>query len=230
LAKLEFPLQQGWYKDLSIHFEDEVSSREMKLDNSFLYPKQVHGNGIHQCGQADLGKDSAVAEADGVMADAIFLKMTQKKMLIQTADCLPLVYIERDKKKIALIHAGWRGLAQKIHLKPFDAHGFKPSCTLIWVGPSLNGRNFEVGEDVWSLFPDFKNDGEVFEATGSDPKKRFFHVWNYLDKVFTPMGVELVYKTGVDTFADTSFASYRRNKKQGVTGNARNFTWVGFSS
>ena len=52
-----------------------------------------------------------------------------------TADCLPVFITDKHGKQIAVLHAGWRGLAQGIiaqGIARFDA----PACELlVWLGP-----------------------------------------------------------------------------------------------
>lgn len=229
MARLEFPLGQGWYRNLTIHFEDQESTRSIDLKDRYIYLKQVHGKAIHRASAADLGRDGPTSEGDGIVADGDFLKSSGAKLLVQTADCLPLVFIEREQKKVAIIHAGWRGLTQKIHLAPFESLGFKPRETLVWVGPSLNGDNFEVGPDVWGQFPNEHKETAIFRPHATNPEKKFFFVWNYLDQLYARLKVELVYQTQIDTLADESFASYRRARKAGLESGGRNFSWLGFA-
>ena len=66
---------------------------------------------------------------------------------VRTADCVPIII--KDRKNVALIHAGWRGLAAGIignTLNVMNPEG--PVSALI--GPAAGVESYEVGEEVIS--------------------------------------------------------------------------------
>lgn len=70
---------------------------------------------------------------------------------VTIADCVP-VFIAHPAGAIAAIHAGWRGTAGGIlpeALRLFSAHGFPVDECLVHLGPSICGRCYEVGVDVY---------------------------------------------------------------------------------
>ena len=236
MARLEFPLAQGIAKGLTIAFEDRESSKDIDLSQSF-HVHQVHGREIHDLVPSDLSKTSSpLSQADGLVVRSLdWFRESRKKLVIKTADCLPLIYVDPEREAIAAIHAGWRGVQQKIHLEPFVRGWLNPKTTWVWVGPSLSGVPFEVGPDVWreafagevgieSYFarPSSANDEKLRE-------KRHFDVWGWVEHQFRELGVPLVYQTDVNTALDGSFASYRRDRNTPQQG-SRNLSWVGFSA
>jgi copper oxidase (laccase) domain-containing protein len=226
MADLEFDLAQSWAKDLRIVFEDRESSARFNVKVA-LHVEQVHGNEIYEVGPADLTRVSPVAKADGLLARGEWFKACKRPLLIKTADCVPLAYVDREAQAVCLVHAGWRGLAQGIHLKPFDQGWFTPKTTWCWVGPSLNGENFEVGEDLVQAFPAHRDVPGIFTPRAGVPGKWNFSPWKLIDHDFRQRGVELAYNVETDTFTDTKYASHRRAQRDG-TERGNNYAWMRF--
>ena len=221
---LEFGLGQGWARGLRIVFGDVTESSRIDLDRT-IHVEQHHGPTILPASPRDAGR---IGRADGVCASGDDFKESGRVLLIKTADCMPLVFVDRERKLVAAVHAGWRGLQQGIHLNPFDRMGFVPETTWVWVGPCLNGSSFEVGPDMYRQFPEAE-DPRFFPPVGaSAPDKRTFNSWAYLEAQLKARRVELVYNVEVDTYTAPSFASYRRAVKAGQKLAQQNYSWVGF--
>lgn len=103
--------------------------------------KQVHGIHLHrvegpaeQCGPAD----GVVTSTPGVLLSVL------------TADCLPLLFARRDGKRIAALHAGWRGLLAGIIEGFADmlAEDDDPADWVAAIGPSARPCCYEVDEGL----------------------------------------------------------------------------------
>ncbi len=213
-------LEQGWAKGLRVCFLDAVDSSRLDLSR-FCRVHQVHGNELVSVENA-----TESCQADGVWSQG---PLNHKPLLVSSADCCPLIYIDHDSEKIAAVHAGWRGVLKKIHLEPFDRVGMNPKTTWVWLGPSLSGMDFEVQEDMWSQFPEhIRENPKVFLPSAQNAQTRYYNVWEHLRLDFEGRGVELFYNVGVSTFCDSQFNSYRRWKKSGQRSPVPlNRSWVG---
>ena len=80
--------------------------------SNFILPKQVHGSKI----QVIQDKDSLSNNKRDV-ADAIITNWKNIWIGVLVADCFPILMFEPVVNVIAIIHAGWRGIDQNIHLK-----------------------------------------------------------------------------------------------------------------
>lgn len=71
---------------------------------------------------------------------------------VVTADCVPVLLIDRKKKIVAAVHAGWRGTAKRILQKTVkkmsDSFGSKPEDMIAGIGPSIGKCCYEVDEKV----------------------------------------------------------------------------------
>ena len=108
-----------------------------------LWLEQVHGVDIVAAHDVPAGE---VPVADGSWTDRPGLPLT-----ILTADCLPVVFVNRAETKIAIAHGGWRGLAAGI-LPELIAHIGNPEGLRAWIGPGIQQPSFEVGGDVVDAF------------------------------------------------------------------------------
>ena len=108
--------------------------------------KQIHSNKII--------KYSTRLNSKEVEADGIFIKTSEYDELsiaVQTADCLPIIL--SNGENYAIIHAGWRGLHQKI-----IQHSFKfTTFTHALIAPAICSNCFEVTEEFKDHFPNSSN-------------------------------------------------------------------------
>lgn len=91
-----------------------------------------------------------LGEADAVIIQNYNPQQSFKTLVgISTADCLPIIIHAQDQ--IALVHAGWRGLALAIVQKTIKQMNLtanrKVSCRVL-IGAAAKGCCYEVGEDV----------------------------------------------------------------------------------
>ena len=71
-------------------------------------------------------------------------------MLALTADCVPVAIVRTDgAPAVAVVHAGWRGLAAGVVEAAVSALG---EGTAAAVGPSIGPCCYEVGPEVSALF------------------------------------------------------------------------------
>lgn len=84
-------------------------------------------------------------------ADGAWTNQPDTVLAVLTADCLPVVISDSTGAAVAVVHAGWRGLAAGIlenALALFDGR----SNLHAWLGPAIGPDAFEVGEDVRQAF------------------------------------------------------------------------------
>lgn len=122
--------------------------------------KQVHGKEI---------ATSAQAQSNEVEADGIISGTSLPPLAIKTADCLPIVVL--GKNGHALLHAGWRGVHQKIvQAKQLSSLG----PYFFYIGPHIQLEDFIVKEDFLKNFPDsshfLRSSGELRFHLASEVK------------------------------------------------------------
>ncbi len=78
-------------------------------------------------------------------ADALWTRRDDLALSVVTADCVPLVVA--DQRRLAVVHAGWRGIAGGIVGRTIEALG-KPEELSAWIGPAIGPCCYEVGDEV----------------------------------------------------------------------------------
>lgn len=103
---------------------------------------QVHGDRVVEAAQ--------VIELEA--ADASHVDRPGVVCVVQTADCLPVLFTDRAGTRVAAAHAGWRGLAAGILENTVAALATDPADLLAWLGPAIGPSAFEVGDEVRAAF------------------------------------------------------------------------------
>ena len=115
--------------------------------------EQVHGSSIAMVGH-DEPTTMLVPGCDALITDR-----PQRALMIQTADCLPMMFAEPRRRVIGIAHAGWRGLSRQLPLRMVElfARLFRSAAESLHVaiGPAICGRCYEVGEEFRERFGRF---------------------------------------------------------------------------
>ena len=88
-------------------------------------------------------------------ADAIITNQKKLPIAVLTADCVPILIYDNERKIIAAIHAGWRGAYKNIMgkvIKFMLKKGCKPKNMIAVIGPSISVKNYEVQKDFKRRF------------------------------------------------------------------------------
>jgi YfiH family protein len=133
--------------------------------------RQIHSDLIHCVDRmrADRMPEQPLA-GDGLITDTPGLVLA-----VQTADCLPVVLVDRKRRAVGVFHAGWRGTVQRIVEKGVGEmrkhFGSDPRNLVAAIGPGVHGCCYEVGEEVRIRFEaQFAYGSSLFrEVKESDP-------------------------------------------------------------
>jgi polyphenol oxidase len=178
-----------------------------------LWLTQLHGVAVarHETGAEIPAADAAVAFAPGQVCAVL------------TADCLPIVFVDRDATRIGVAHAGWRGLADGVLEATIKALEVPAPYLLAWLGPAISQPEFEVGKDVRAAFLARAPQSE--SAFTANARGRFQADLYALARMrLARAGIKSVYGGGWCTFRDTQrFYSYRRD---GKTGRMATLAWL----
>lgn len=113
---------------------------ELNLPGEPNWLSQTHSSALVKIGEEGL--------QDVPDADAAYTDCTEQVLVIMTADCLPVFLATRDGSEVALVHAGWRGMANGIIERTLRAFSAPPDDICAWLGPAISQTNFTVGNDV----------------------------------------------------------------------------------
>lgn len=142
--------------NLALHVADAkenvTKNRRLLKENLALQSEPVWLEQVHGVNCVDLSKLNESAP----IADASFSLKQNQVCTIMTADCLPLLVTDMQGRGVAAIHAGWRGLLEGIIEKSLQKFchsvGIEANECLVWLGPAISQKHFEVGSDVYKAF------------------------------------------------------------------------------
>ena len=128
--------------------------------------KQVHSDAIH------VVKSAADRQLIG---DGLVTNVPHIVLGVQTADCFPVLLVDKKHRAVGAFHAGWRGTVKRIVEKGLGVmrrqYGTEPQDVYAVIGPGIEKCCYEVGEEVRSRFESqFAYARELFhEVESSDP-------------------------------------------------------------
>ena len=137
--------------NLGLHVQDELahvqSNREQLLSRLALPQEPLWLEQIHSSAVVNAARQTGIPRAD-----ASFTHQAGVVCVVMTADCLPVLFCDRQGTTVAAAHAGWRGLADGILEATLQQAGFEPAQTLAWFGPGIGAAVYEVGAEVRDAF------------------------------------------------------------------------------
>jgi len=189
--------------------EDAVAENRRRLASALgfepgrvVFSRQVHGTRL-----VDHRKDEPeeLVEADGHVVSE-----PGTAPLVFVADCLPVALA--GPGGVAMVHAGWRGLAAGILAAAAEA----VEATAAAIGPGIGPCCYEVGDEVLAAFSplgDGMAQGRMLDLPGVARRQ------------LAKAGVEWVESAGLCTSCEEElFFSHRRD--EGRTGRQAGIAWL----
>lgn len=102
--------------------------------------RQVHGARVVEA-----------AEEPPPEADGAWRSGSGPAACVRTADCVPILLADREGRRVAALHAGWRGTAAGIAREGVAAltrAGARPAALVAALGPAIGRCCYAVGGDV----------------------------------------------------------------------------------
>ncbi len=112
--------------------------------------RQVHGADV-------VVRRRGVAPAAGIpQADIAISDDPDLVLVVQVADCVPLLLADRRTGAVAVAHAGWRGTAAGVAGLAVralgESFGSRPEDVVVAIGPSIGSCCYQVGDEVREAF------------------------------------------------------------------------------
>lgn len=185
------------------------------LPSEPVWLTQVHGTEVLAFDQASTG-DSA---------DAIVSHASGEVCTIMTADCLPVLFCNKNGTTVGAAHAGWRGLEAGVLEATLQQLKCHPEDVLIWMGAAISQDNFEVGQEVREAFVQTHSDAEQAFIAGQNGKwQADLYALARLRLTFAGVPAENIYGGQWCTYAQSgTFYSYRRESR---TGRMASMIWI----
>ncbi len=149
--------------------------------------------------------------------DALITNLPNTLLLMNFADCVPIILYSKKYNTGAIVHAGWRGTAAEIVKKTVakmknDLNISSAEITAL-IGPSIGKCCFETHEDVFNQLIKDKNDNDLYEKKGD---KYFIDLKQLNNRQLIDIGVKEIDTCSYCTCCMSDiFFSYR--KENGLT-------------
>lgn len=166
--------------------------------------RQVHGNRVEAVAEPWNGSPP---ELDGLATAASGLAL-----LVLTADCLPVALVAPEA--VAMVHAGWRGLADGVlengvrALRELGAGGRIEAA----IGPGAGGCCYEVGPEVHAAF-------------GGPAARATIDLKAIAAQRLRDAGVDCVHDVGLCTMCSDLGLFFSHRRDGGVTGRQAGIAW-----
>jgi len=189
----------------------EQLAQRLQCQPAFLH--QVHGTHI-----VSANPDNC-PQADGSWTQTPKIACT-----VLTADCLPVLFCDKAASCVAAAHAGWRGLAAGILEQTVRALAVPAKELLVWLGPCIGPKAFEVGEEVRVAFIQQQGQAAAAFVPTQQNGKYLADLYQLARLRLAACGVINLYGGGFCTFSDAArFYSYRR---ENPTGRMASLIWL----
>ena len=174
-------------------------------------PRQVHGNRVVLVSGAQAG--SLIPDSDGLVTATPGVGL-----LLRFADCQPILLYDPARHALALVHAGWRGVAQGIARRAVEtmvqAFGSRPADLLAGLGPAIGPCHYVVGDKVAAamgyVLPDWS---QAMSPLGEDQWRLDLSAANA--QLLTAEGVQQIEMANLCTACrQDEFYSHRGNNGQ----------------
>ena len=178
--------------------------------------RQVHGADVHVLKAlpgSSTGKMSILGPCD-----ALATRLDNVWLVVQTADCIPLLIYDPEVYMAAAVHVGWRSAEANIVEKVIDkigrVFGSRPENIRAALGPGICRHCFEVGEEVIHRFDPLIEKSESLRLIRTKGEKYLFDIKGFIIVELQRQGVPLNQIEDLErcTVCEELFYSYRRDR------------------
>jgi polyphenol oxidase len=206
--------------NLALHVGDEekcVLQNRQALKNNYCLPsepawlEQTHST---HC---------VVVEDDANRnADAAITRHKNQVLAIMTGDCLPIALCNTNGTEVAVIHAGWRGLANGIIEETLSKMHNMPKDLMAWVGPAICNKCYSIGDDVYNIFTQKHPDSSI--AFIAQNNKIYADLPQIAELILQKNGVKHITQSHTCTFENHN--TYYSARQSTPTGRIATLIWM----
>ena len=191
-------------------FSKKIKSKKIKIIFSNEQIDNVNPNKLQASMKQTHSSNVKIVDKSNLLSedtDGIFTMNKDICLKVKTADCLPIFFYSESPFFIGAVHAGWKGLKERIIENSYSAlkSSIKDiSSVQVLIGPSISQKNYEVQDEFIDYF------GSKFIASRNG--KLFLDLQAIAISQLQSLGITNVSDTGGCTYENEYYHSYRRNK------------------
>ncbi|MGD9189829.1 MAG: peptidoglycan editing factor PgeF [Desulfobacteraceae bacterium] len=132
-----------------------------------VFARQVHGSEVGVVSTPTVSTGQGVIRVNG---DALATAGRDNALIIQVADCQPVLIADPIKKAVANVHSGWRGSIGNIIGRTIDTMvtrlGCRPQNMIAAIGPSLGpccAEFVNYRKEIPSRYWKYRRAGDLFD-------------------------------------------------------------------
>jgi YfiH family protein len=174
-----------------------------------------HFLSVHQTHSADVIVASGPWQGPSrPMADAIVTRAEGLAIGATAADCGPILLVDPGARVIGAAHAGWKGALTGIvesTVATMEKLGSERSGIVAAIGPLIRQHSYEVGGEFVERFIGADAEYALFFLPAAREGHAMFDLAGFIRMRLENAGVLMIDDTGLDTYSDERFYSYRRS-------------------
>jgi YfiH family protein len=147
-------------------------------------------------------------------ADAIVTREQGLAIGVTAADCGPILFADAKARVIGAAHAGWKGALTGVvesTVGAMERLGAERANIVAAIGPMIRQHSYEVGHEFVERFVEADAENALYFLPAAREGRAMFDLAGFIRKRLERAGVLVVDDTGIDTYSDERFFSYRRS-------------------
>jgi YfiH family protein len=147
-------------------------------------------------------------------ADAMVTRTEGLAIGVTAADCGPILLVDPNARVVGAAHAGWKGALTGIvesTVAAMEKLGAERSGIVAAIGPLIRQHSYEVGSEFVERFIEADAENAPFFIPSTREGHAMFDLAGFIRMRLENAGVLMIDDTGVDTYSDERFYSYRRS-------------------
>jgi len=147
-------------------------------------------------------------------ADAIVTRTEGLAIGATAADCGPILFVDPSARVIGAAHAGWKGALTGVlesTVAAMEKLGAERSGIVAAIGPLIRQHSYEVGGEFVERFIEADAENAMFFLPSTREGHAMFDLAAFIRMRLENAGVLMIDDTGIDTYSDERFYSYRRS-------------------
>jgi YfiH family protein len=170
--------------------------------------------------------DDARPHADALVTDRPGLLLG-----ILTADCVPVLFADRESGVVGAAHAGWKGALTGVTdstIAAMETLGAQRDRIVAAIGPCIARASYEVDDGFVRRFEEDDPANERFFSLAKRAGHQQFDIEAYVAHRLAIAGLTRIVALGEDTYAQPDrFFSFRRATHKGEPGYGRQISLIG---